>query len=238
MMATPTPVAIDRLELGITPYRWRFAEARREEIDAHFAARRQAVPDLWNGRVLLMNEAAVAGGLLRGTFFETGFADFMAWRDWGFPDQSAINCFAMAALRASDGGYLLGVMSAFTANPGRVYFPAGTPDLSDVSGGTVDLLGNVLRDLGEETGLRAEDFSAAPDWTAIVAGPRLALMKEVAAPRPAQELRAAVLRHLATEARPELADVRIVRSPADFDAAMPEFVTAYLSHVWSEEGTS
>ena len=238
MMATPTPVAIDRLELGITPYRWRFAEARREEIDAHFAARRQAVPDLWNGRVLLMNEAAVAGGLLRGTFFETGFADFMAWRDWGFPDQSAINCFAMAALRACDGGYLLGVMSQFTANPGRVYFPAGTPDLSDVSGGTVDLLGNVLRELGEETGLRAEDFSAAPDWTAIVAGPRLALMKEVAAPRPAQELRAAVLRHLATEARPELADVRIVRSPADFDAAMPEFVTAYLSHVWSEEGTS
>jgi 8-oxo-dGTP pyrophosphatase MutT (NUDIX family) len=144
----------------------------------------------------------------------------------------------MAALRACDGGYLLGVMSQFTANPGRVYFPAGTPDLSDVSGGTVDLLGNVLRELGEETGLRAEDFSAAPDWTAIVAGPRLALMKEVAAPRPAQELRAAVLRHLATEARPELADVRIVRSPADFDAAMPEFVTAYLSQVWSEESAS
>jgi hypothetical protein len=235
MTAMQTPVAIDRLELGITPYRWRFAEARRAEIDAHFAARRQAVPDLWNGRVLLMNDVAVAGGLLRGTFFETGFADFMAWRDWGFPDQSAINCFAMAALRASDGGYLLGVMSQFTANPGRIYFPAGTPDLSDVRGGTVDLLGNVLRELGEETGLRAEDFSAAPDWTAIVAGPRLALMKAIEARRPAEELRAAVLRHLATEARPELADMRIVRSPADFEPAMPEFVTAYLSHVWSEE---
>jgi 8-oxo-dGTP pyrophosphatase MutT (NUDIX family) len=235
MTAMQTPVAIDRLELGITPYRWRFAEARRAEIDAHFAARRQAVPDLWNGRVLLMNDVAVAGGLLRGTFFETGFADFMAWRDWGFPDQSAINCFAMTALRASDGGYLLGVMSQFTANPGRIYFPAGTPDLSDVRGGTVDLLGNVLRELGEETGLRAEDFSAAPDWTAIVAGPRLALMKAIEARRPAEELRAAVLRHLATEARPELADMRIVRSPADFEPAMPEFVTAYLSHVWSEE---
>jgi 8-oxo-dGTP pyrophosphatase MutT (NUDIX family) len=238
MMAMQKPVAIDRLELGIAPYRWPFAEARREEIDAHFAARRKAVPDLWNGRVLLMNDVAVTGGQLRGTFFETGFADFMAWRDWGFPDQSAINCFAMAALRASDGGYLLGVMSAFTANPGRIYFPAGTPDLNDVSGDTVDLLGNVLRELGEETGLRAEDFSAAPDWTAIVAGPRIALMKKVAATRPAQELRAAVLRHLATEARPELADMRIVRSPADFEPAMPEFVTAYLSHVWDEEGAS
>jgi len=240
MMATPAPVIINinRLELGIAPYRWPFAEERREEIDAHFAARRQAVPDLWNGRVLLMNEVMVAGGLLSGTFFETGFADFMAWRDWGFPDRSVINCFAMAALRASDGAYLLGVMSAFTANPGRIYFPAGTPDLSDISGDTVDLLGNMLRELGEETGLGAENFRTAPDWTAIVAGPRLALMKEVAAKRPAQELRAAVLRHLASEARPELADIRIVRSPSDFDPAMPEFVTAYMSHIWDREVAS
>jgi hypothetical protein len=28
----------------------------------------------------------------------------------------------------------------------------------------------------------------------------------------------------------------IVRSPADFDTAMPEFVTAYLSHVRSLDG--
>jgi 8-oxo-dGTP pyrophosphatase MutT (NUDIX family) len=236
MMAMPTMVAIDHLELGVAPYRWRFAEERRDEIDAHFAALRRAVPDLWNGRVLLMNDVAVAGGVVRGTFFETGFADFMAWRDWGFPDRSVVNCFAMAALRASDGAYLLGVMSAFTANPGRIYFPAGTPDPSDIRGDTVDLLGNVLRELGEETGLGAEDFSAAPHWTAIVAGPRTALMKEVAARRPAEELRQAVLDHIAGEARPELSDMRIVRSPNDFDPAMPEFVTAYLSHVWRREG--
>jgi hypothetical protein len=44
------------------------------------------------------------------------------------------------------------------------------------------------------------------------------------------------LGHLASEPRPELADMWIVRSPADFDPAMPEFVTAYLSHVWSLDG--
>ena len=184
MTAMPKPVAIDRLELGIAPHRWPFAEARRDEIDAHFAARHRAVPNLWNGRVLLMNDVAVAGGVMRGTFFETGFADFLAWRDWGFPDRSVVNCFAMAALRASDGAYLLGVMSTFTANPGRIYFPAGTPDPSDIRG-------------------------------------------------PAAELRASILGHLASEARSELADMLIVRSPADFDPAMPEFVTAYLWHVWS-----
>jgi 8-oxo-dGTP pyrophosphatase MutT (NUDIX family) len=173
--------------------------------------------------------------VLRGTFFETGFADFMAWRDWDFPDRSIVNCFAMGALRASDGAYLLGVMGAFTANAGRIYFPAGTPDPSDISGDTVDLLGSVLRELEEETGLETRDFSAAPDWTAIVAGPRIALMKAIQSRRPAEELRQAALRHIASETRPELADVRIVRSADDFDPAMPEFVTAYLSHVWDRE---
>jgi hypothetical protein len=51
--AMSKPVAIDRLELGIAPHRWPFAEAWRDEIDAHFAARCRAVPNLWNGRVLL-----------------------------------------------------------------------------------------------------------------------------------------------------------------------------------------
>jgi hypothetical protein len=39
--------------------------------------------------------------------------------------------------------------------------------------------------------------------------------------------------HLAGEAAPELRDIRIVRSVSDFDPMMPEFVTAYLSHVWA-----
>jgi 8-oxo-dGTP pyrophosphatase MutT (NUDIX family) len=232
-MDKPVSIAVQRLELGIAPYAWPFALTRRTEIDDHFAALRRSMPELWNGRVLLMKDAAVDDGVLRGTYFETGFADFMAWRDFGFPDRAVRNGFAMAALRGNDGGYLLGVMSAFTANAGRIYFPAGTPEPADVVGGTVDLLGSVLRELQEETGLDPAEFSVAPDWTAVDAGPRLAVMKVIQADRPAEAVREEVLRHLATEARPELADVRIVRSPDDFDPAMPDFVTAYLSYVWA-----
>jgi 8-oxo-dGTP pyrophosphatase MutT (NUDIX family) len=231
-MESPVPIAIDGLELGVAPYAWPFAQTRRNEIDDHFAMLRRSKPDLWNGRVLLMRDAAIGGGVLRGSYFETGFADFMAWRDWGFPDRAVRNCFSMGALRGSDGGYLLGVMSTFTANAGRIYFPAGTPEPADVVGGTVDLLGSVLRELQEETGLDPAEFSIAPDWTAVDAGPRLALMKVIQADRPAEVLREEVLRHLAAEARPELADIRIVRSPDDFAPAMPDFVTAYLSCVW------
>ena len=60
----------------------------------------------------------------------------------------------MGALRASDGAYLLGVMGPQTVNAGKVYFPAGVPDLDDIVDDRVDLARNVRREMAEETGLR------------------------------------------------------------------------------------
>jgi hypothetical protein len=231
-MPAPRIVPLDRLDVSFVPYAWPFAEARAGDIAAHFAARRRATPQLWNGRILLMRGFAIADGALRGQYFETGFADFLAWRDWNFPDPAVVNCFAMGALRASDGAFLMGVMSAATANAGRIYFAAGTPDCSDLRGDSVDLAGNVLREIGEETGLAAADLAVASGWHAVVDGPRVAVMKPIALPLPAAEARARMLRHLAGEREPELSDIRIVRSAADLDPAMPPFVTAYLAHVW------
>ena len=79
-------VALDRVAFSFAPREWPFAQARRAEIAAHFAARRAQTPAIWNGRVLLMHEWSLASGNLRGTYFETDFANFVAWRDWGFPD--------------------------------------------------------------------------------------------------------------------------------------------------------
>jgi 8-oxo-dGTP pyrophosphatase MutT (NUDIX family) len=225
-------VPIDRLDVGFAPFRWRFAELRRKDIAAHFDACRQATPQLWNGRVLLMRDFAIRAGVLRGTYFETGFADFLAWRDWDFPDPAVVNCFAMGALRASDGAYLLGVMSDHTVNAGRIYFPAGTPDPHDVRGETVDLFGNVIRELAEETGLTADDVSVAPGWHAVVESSRIALMKRVDVPCPAAQVRSRILCHLASETQPELSDIRIVRSVGDLDHNMPRFVWTYLLHMW------
>jgi len=220
-----------RADFSFQPWAWPFAQRRRAEIDAHFAARRARTPELWNGRVLLLRDWHLDGDALTGTFFETDFASFIAWRDWGFPDADATNCFSMGALRASDGAYLLGVMASHTANAGRAYFPAGTPEPEDIAGNTVDLAANVLREVAEETGLTAADFDVAAGWTAVFAGRRVALMKELQAREPAEALRGRILRHLARERQPELSDMRIVRDRGGFQADVPEFVTAFLEHV-------
>jgi 8-oxo-dGTP pyrophosphatase MutT (NUDIX family) len=142
------------------------------------------------------------------------------------------NCFGQAALRASDGAFVLGVMSSHTLNAGRIYFPSGTPDPKDIVGDEVDLDGSVLRELTEETGLTLADVSLDPGWYAVLAGPRLAMLKPVRSPLRAEELRARILAHMAAEAHPELADVRIVRGPADLDEMMPEFIHDYLLEMW------
>jgi 8-oxo-dGTP pyrophosphatase MutT (NUDIX family) len=226
-------VPIEHLDLVFAPKPWAFAAERRAEIDTHFAARRRAIPQLWNGRVLLLHDVEVTGATLRGAFFETDFASFVAWRDWGFPPAGAVNCFALGALRTTDGAFLAGVMGPHTANAGRVYFPAGTPDPDDIVQGRVDLAGSVIRELAEETGLGPGDVAPEPGWHAVLAGPRIALIKVLHVRDRAEVLRARICDFLAQEAEPELAEMRILRSPADLDPMMPEFVPAFLHRMWA-----
>jgi 8-oxo-dGTP pyrophosphatase MutT (NUDIX family) len=226
-------VPIDQLDLAVVPRSWGFAQERRAEIDAHFTERRARIPQLWNGRVVLATGCRISGRSLSATCFETDFASFLAWRDWGFPDREVTNCFAMGALRSSDGAFLLGVMGSHTANAGLVYFPAGTPDPDDIVDGRLDLAGSIAREIVEETGLTADDYAAQPGWHAVPAGPRLAMMKVLAAPAPAAELARKIRHHIARDAKPELADIRIVRGPADVDPMMPDFVRTFLAHAWN-----
>ncbi|MEA2930935.1 MAG: hypothetical protein QOG38_3363 [Hyphomicrobiales bacterium] len=221
-------IPVDRLALCFDPEPWRFATERRAEIDAHFEKLERAKPQLWNGRVLLLRSGDIGDRVLTGTYFETDFASFIAWRDWGFPDKSVRNCFPMAALRAADGAFLLGVMATHTASAGHVYFPAGTPDPNDIVGETVDLEGGVMRELTEETGLGSGDVTVESNWTATPLGPRIPLMKVMQSAERAEPLRARIMAFLTAQTQPELSDVRIVRGGADLDPMMPPYVAAFL----------
>jgi 8-oxo-dGTP pyrophosphatase MutT (NUDIX family) len=223
-------VHIDQLDLVFSPKPWDFAEKRRSEIDAWFAARQRENPALWNGRVLLLHEQNLAKGIFRGRYLETDFASFTAWRQWGRPPAAINDCFAAAAILAADGAFLLGVMGPHTINAGRTYFPCGTPDQKDIYGTRVDLDLSMRRELKEETGLDVADFAPEPGWTSIFDGSLIAHIKVLKSNDDARTLRARISDHLAREQQPELADIRIVRGPDDFDLAMPRFVTAFLTH--------
>jgi 8-oxo-dGTP pyrophosphatase MutT (NUDIX family) len=232
MAVEPRVVPVARLELAFAPRPWPFAEERRLEIDAHYAALARDNPSYWNGRVLLMHSHRLDGDVFRGAYLETDFASLLAWRDWDCPDRSIRNSYGMPAVRSADGAFLLGVMGAQTANAGRVYFPCGTPDPDDVSGGTVDLDASLRRELKEETGLDAGEFDTDPGWYTVFAGPRIAQIRILQAGIDAAELQARVERFLAQQTAPELSGIRMVRGLAELEPAMPDFVTAFLRHIW------
>jgi 8-oxo-dGTP pyrophosphatase MutT (NUDIX family) len=228
----PEIAMLERAEIAVTPWQWTFAQTRADEIARHFAARQRERPALWNGRVLLVHQFTVERGVLRGASFETDYASFLAWRDWGRPDAGVFNVFAAAALQAGDGAYLVGRMAPHTSIAGQWLFPCGTPDPNDVKAGMLDLADSVRRELLEETGLRIDDKQAEAGWTLVRDGGFLALIKRVTSRAGAEDLRARILRHLANEAQPEFSDIRIVRGVADIDPQMPGFLQAYLAAAW------
>lgn len=227
-MSEPVIHRVTTLDLPVENWPWPFALERRAEIDAHFARQVHEKPALWNGRVLLGRNPVFSDERFGASYFETDFASFLAWRDWGFPDKGVFNGFGMGALIANDGAFALGEMSQHTANAGRIYFPSGMPDLDDVRDGAVDISGSVARELGEETGLTPADYQDEPRWHCVYTGPVVAMIKVLRVDMPGEALRARIVGNLALQQSPELSGIHLVRGKADLTDAMPRHVTAFF----------
>jgi 8-oxo-dGTP pyrophosphatase MutT (NUDIX family) len=230
-MNAMAPAVIHRvatLDLAVQPWSWPFAQARRAEIDAHFALMRREKPNLWNGQVLLGRNPVFNGERLSASYFQTDFASFLAWRDWGFPDNDVFNGFGMGALLSRDGAFVLGEMGEHTANAGRVYFPSGTPDLDDIRGNVLDIEGSVAREVEEETGLTPADYRPGAHWDCVFTGVAVAMMRILHVDMPGEALRARIEANLARQRQPELSAIHLVRGAGDLTPSMPRFVAAFV----------
>jgi len=227
-MMHPVIHRVTALDLSVREVAWPFAEERRTEIAAYFAELRRERPRMWNGRVLLGRDPVFSEGRFAADFFETDFASFLAWRDWGHPDKAVFNGFGMGALRGSDGAFVMGEMGPHTANAGRIYFPSGTPDLDDVKGGMLDIPGSVARELEEETGLTPADYRAEAHWHCVVSGSAIALISILDVDMPGNAIRDRIEANLAAQAHPELAAIHLVRGVGDLTPPMPLFVRAFI----------
>jgi 8-oxo-dGTP pyrophosphatase MutT (NUDIX family) len=233
-------VEVAALDFAFEPARWAFAETQAARIAAHWERLKGRKPKLYNGRVLLLARRALdadANGMavLKGAFFETGYADYVAWRAFGHPGEPVDNCFSMVALQGADGAFLLGEMAPHTFNAGAIYFPAGTPDPSDVFGAKVDLDASARRELLEETGVAADEAaSVGKGWTVVFAPQRVACIKRMTLSLPADEVKARIDAFLARDPHAEFSRMHVVSKPGDLDRARtPPFVAAYLRAAWA-----
>jgi hypothetical protein len=217
------------------PAPWDFAEERRHDIARLWAEAVASKPKMFDGKVLLQHRWEVRDGIYHSAYASVQYSSFVAWPQLGKPGQQRRNGFAMAALEAADGAFLLGVMGPDTFNAGKTYFPAGTPDMNDVTqDGRVDLAGSLVRELKEETGLRDGEFTIEPGWTLVLDGHRAAFMKPARMALRADEARGLILSRLATETDQELSDIAIIRTPAETrNPLIPEFARAYMLDVFA-----
>ncbi len=227
---------VSRVEARYAPMEWTWAEQNREFIENNWKRRTADKPKMFNGRVLLLRHVEFEQNLCRNTYFETDYADFVAWIDGSYPDRSIANGFAMGALRGSDGAFICGVMGTHTANAGRVYFPAGTPDLSDLRpDGSVDLPTSLTRELVEETGLSEGDCHVDDEWIVVQRWPIVALLRMVTLPITAEEGADQIRANIAAQMEPELQDVRIIRGMADVDRKVtPLFLQSFFEWTFDQ----
>lgn len=232
MTSEPTSAAIvelDNIEAVVEPFVWDVPERHAAEIAAYWQKAVTRAPSIFNGTVLLQHRGTIEGRTFHAGYFATSYRDFLGYLRLPIPDKGVRNGFAMAALRSSDGAFLLGRMAADTANSGKVYFAAGTPDLGDVRDGKVDLASSVLREMSEETGLQPDEVSVSAGWTCMLMEKRAAFMRGVRVDMPADEARRMMLDRMARMKERELSDIVIVRpgDPLD-DPMMAPFVAEFI----------
>jgi hypothetical protein len=93
-VAEPSILQTEHIELSFAPHSWSFAQQRSVEINEYFVSLQRKKPNLWNGQILMLREAVISDGVFRGTCFPVDYASYLAWRDWGFPDDSVKLCVA------------------------------------------------------------------------------------------------------------------------------------------------
>src|SRR3712207_1982389 len=85
---------VSRVEACCRPMEWAWAEQNRGLIEANWRRRTADKPKMFNGRVMLLQSVEFDGDVCRNVYFETDYADFVAWIDNGYPDRRIANGFA------------------------------------------------------------------------------------------------------------------------------------------------
>ena len=231
----PTIQMVDDIQAFVSPWSWQWAEENEAAIAENWERRKKQLPFIFDGDVLLARDPAIKGGICSLDLFTVKYSQMLGALDLESSDRNIWNVFAMGALRGSDNAYICAVMGEETANKGQIYFPAGTPDHSDLGAdNSVDMKESMLRELQEETQI-INGFEISPQWMIIAEWPRLALFRIIEFPDTAQNVADRIEENLKRQEDPELSGAYIIRSRNDIvKDKMPLYLQRFFNHVFPE----
>ena len=206
-------VVVHDVDVRLDPDPHPFVVQNGDAIEANWHREKAANPALYDGQMMLLSSIAYADGALVGRCHAVRYAALLHWRRSRPP--GAEHAFAHAALVTSDGALLAIRMGPHTANPGRVYFAAGSFEPMDFPNGRADLHANMAREVGEETGLDLDEAMSESAHHLYSMNGITVIFRRYHLPEPADVLAARITDFVASQEDPEIEGPVVIRGPSD-----------------------
>ncbi|QND53588.1 NUDIX hydrolase [Phyllobacterium sp. 628] len=221
----PIKNAVVRVEAGLLGY----DVQHRAEIAANWARESAANPSLFDGSFFMAVQADIADDVFQAIYKRTTFATMMHWKRNTSTDKPW-HIFSVGVIVSSDNKLIAGQMGQTTSVAGRVYFPAGSFDQNDLVGDRLDFDGNAVREVAEETGLDLIQASRRDEMAYLVTANRsIAVFRRYYFSQTADELLASIRATIASQADPELDDVRAVAAAGEMGEATPRTFSTFAN---------
>ena len=214
---------VEHVDVALDPAPHPFETRHRPEIEANWQSEVAANPALFDGQMALLSRLAYRDGQLAGICHAIRYATFLYWRKVR-PRPDVRHAFAHAMPVTSDGALIAARMGRKTANPGRVYFAAGSFEMADVTDGRVDVESNMMREVAEEIGLDLARLDRDPHYHAWSSDSGTVIFRRYRIPMAADQADRAIRGFIAAEADPEIEEPVIIRSAAD----LPEGISPHM----------
>lgn len=220
-----------RLEVLEGAHPW--FSANQPAIARHWEEEVAANAHLFDGRMMFQRELSLSDGHIEGRGHIVPYSAFLHWRATGRND-GGHHLFGMPMIFSSDGALIAIRMAETTANPGRVYAPAGSLDDHDIAGGLCDLDSNMRRETLEETGLDLATMTSEPEYWAVHLMNSVAVFRIFHAGRSEAELLADIQAHIDADPEPEISAAIAIRDPDPTIHNYSSFMLPILEWLFTE----
>ena len=205
---------VDAIDVRLDPAPHPFERDNQQAIAENWRRETSVKPALYDGTVVLLSALSYRDNRLTGRCHAVKYSTFMLWRK-NREASGAEHAYAHAMLVAGDNALVAIRMGSHTVNAGRVYFAAGSFEPVDFRDGLVDVDFNMIREVGEETGL---DLSAAERdrrYHALSTSSGTVIFRRYQVAGTADELARRISVFVAAEADPEIEGPVVIRNAAD-----------------------
>jgi 8-oxo-dGTP pyrophosphatase MutT (NUDIX family) len=198
------------IDVRLLSMRHPFEAKFEKEITENWKTELSSNPRLFNGRVTLASAVSLLNGILQGVTHEIDFATFLFWRKMQ-RIKGCCHIFAFAVPVTRDAALVAVKMSNVTANPGRVYFAAGSFEKCDFIDGQMNFAANTHREVFEETGLSLDDVPHEAEYGLIRIGAAVLIFRRYHLNDDAEVVAQAICEHVSVESEPEIEGPVIIR---------------------------